>query len=307
VTSEKQILANRQNAQKSTGPRTPEGKAIVARNAVKHGLLSRLEVLPGLERAEDWKGHYGAVLGDLRPEGYLQEVLAERIAFLLWRLGRVARYEREVSAVALENAEKEMGREHYDKVGPLPNARLEAQKAREYQDFVNGLGKLPEDERIDAGIATNLLEKTAEAANVDLYSEDLNFPGYPDGRKLEDGTELEDVEWTAGYLRDCLGVVAEAGGGTLREMREALIAVAADRLRFAEKKVKDLERDLDQYRRQKILPDGPELEKVNRYETATERSLYRALHELQRLQASRSADKVSPPAVLDVNVSQDGS
>ena len=44
--------------------------------------------------------------------------------------------------------------------------------------------------------------------------------------------------------------------------------------------------------------------KLSRYETAIERRLYKALHELQRLQAARSADaNVPPPAVLDVNVS----
>ena len=37
-TSEKQIAANQRNAQKPTGPRTPEGKRAASRNAVKHGL-----------------------------------------------------------------------------------------------------------------------------------------------------------------------------------------------------------------------------------------------------------------------------
>ena len=37
--------------------------------------------------------------------GYAETLLAERAALLLWRLGRVARYEREATAIALENAE----------------------------------------------------------------------------------------------------------------------------------------------------------------------------------------------------------
>ena len=44
--------------------------------------------------------------------------------------------------------------------------------------------------------------------------------------------------------------------------------------------------------------------KLSRYETAIERSLYKALHELQRLQAARrSKGNVSPPVALDVDVS----
>ena len=47
MTSERQAEANRQNAQKSTGPRTPAGKAVVALNGAKHGLLSRECLLKG--------------------------------------------------------------------------------------------------------------------------------------------------------------------------------------------------------------------------------------------------------------------
>jgi hypothetical protein len=44
--------------------------------------------------------------------------------------------------------------------------------------------------------------------------------------------------------------------------------------------------------------------KLSRYETAIERSLYKALHELQRLQAARIAGgSVPPPAAIDVDVS----
>ncbi len=44
--------------------------------------------------------------------------------------------------------------------------------------------------------------------------------------------------------------------------------------------------------------------KLSRYETTLERSLYKALHELQRLQAARNANgSVSPPVAVDVDVS----
>ena len=48
------------------------------------------------------------------------------------------------------------------------------------------------------------------------------------------------------------------------------------------------------------------LGKLSRYEVTIERSLYRALHELQRLQAARQGRETPPPAVIDVTVSTPG-
>ena len=47
MTSDRKAEANRQNALKSTGPKTLEGKTAVRLNAVKHGLLAEEILLPG--------------------------------------------------------------------------------------------------------------------------------------------------------------------------------------------------------------------------------------------------------------------
>ncbi len=50
--SERKLEANRANARKSTGPRTPEGKARSSQNAYKHGLLARC-IIPANDPVED--------------------------------------------------------------------------------------------------------------------------------------------------------------------------------------------------------------------------------------------------------------
>lgn len=47
-----QLLANRRNARKSTGPRSPEGKAASRFNALKTGIQARSQVIPGEDSAE---------------------------------------------------------------------------------------------------------------------------------------------------------------------------------------------------------------------------------------------------------------
>jgi hypothetical protein len=47
-----QIIANQANAQRSTGPRTVEGKQASSANATSHGLTSRSTVLPGEDPEE---------------------------------------------------------------------------------------------------------------------------------------------------------------------------------------------------------------------------------------------------------------
>ncbi|MHC4571234.1 MAG: hypothetical protein ACYS0C_04055 [Planctomycetota bacterium] len=90
MVSESQILANRRNAQKSTGPRTSEGKAAVSQNAVKHGLLARHDVISSESQA-DFDLYREKMLAELAPASPMESMLAERIVSLSWRLKRTGR------------------------------------------------------------------------------------------------------------------------------------------------------------------------------------------------------------------------
>ncbi len=90
MASQTQILANRRNAQKSTGPHTSEGKAAVSQNAVKHGLLTRQDVISS-EGQADFDLYREQMLAELAPVSPMESMLAERIVSLSWRLKRAGR------------------------------------------------------------------------------------------------------------------------------------------------------------------------------------------------------------------------
>ena len=90
--TEKKRAANRANAQKSTGPRTPQGKAVSRMNAVEHGFRSRDVIVPMLgESADNFSTFYTAVVDDLNPQNAVQSLLAEEVATNFWRLRRARR------------------------------------------------------------------------------------------------------------------------------------------------------------------------------------------------------------------------
>jgi hypothetical protein len=88
--------ASRRNGAKSRGPRTPEGKARAARNALKHGLRAQKYVVLAEEDAGEFEGLEAAMVEELAPVGVLQNVLARRVAVAAWRIARADRIEAEL-------------------------------------------------------------------------------------------------------------------------------------------------------------------------------------------------------------------
>ena len=104
VSSSKQLGRPKKKSRqgKGGGPKTAAGKAKVSRNAIKHGIMSKSPVIPGMEEEEEWQAHRAAAVESLEPDGHLETVLAERIAFLFCRFLRVVRYETAVTAAGVE-------------------------------------------------------------------------------------------------------------------------------------------------------------------------------------------------------------
>lgn len=93
MTTPARLAANRRNARKSTGPRTADGKAAAARNALRHGLTAR-QIACREEDEADFAGFHAALRESLDPADEVEEQLVERIVLTSWRLRRVARAER---------------------------------------------------------------------------------------------------------------------------------------------------------------------------------------------------------------------
>jgi hypothetical protein len=88
MSSQAQIDANRLNAQKSTGPRTPEGRAAVRLNGVTHGLTAATLVLKG-ESEDDFKALFESLEAEHQPTTPTEEILVADLAMATWRRRRL--------------------------------------------------------------------------------------------------------------------------------------------------------------------------------------------------------------------------
>ncbi len=88
MANKKQIMANRRNAKKSTGPKTEAGRESSKMNAVKHGLTATQPVVLH-EDTKQFERLREAVWDALQPVGVFEQDLVDRIISAMWRLRRV--------------------------------------------------------------------------------------------------------------------------------------------------------------------------------------------------------------------------
>jgi hypothetical protein len=291
------------------GPKTEEGKEVVRWNATQHGIRSPAPVVPGIEKLEDWEEHRSGVLDSLSPEGHLETVLAERVALISWRLHRVTRFETESIALYQEKVEDDLAQKRRFEshvLGPdhPENVKSDLDHARANYRLLKRLPKLPDDKKISALDADTILwdvaEHTDQVAEGELAPEDLLerifIPGIPDGAEAR-----EDFKgWTAGAVRAGIEAIARETNEHPAELLEITTAAAKRAIIGKEQAAEQVKQDLEKMSRERLLPDEKTLEKVARYEAHLSRGLYKALHELEALQARRQGGS-APLARLDVD------
>jgi hypothetical protein len=337
MTTLAKIEANRRNGELSTGPRTVEGKAVVARNATKHGIFASVPVIPG-ESPEAWEAHRAGVIDSLAPVGLLEVNIAERAALLLWRLQRLARYEVETVAGGFGQVEVEE-----IVVPPLPPPEDELshldpppkQKTRDEQlrDIRSDLRRTRTDlawmspardfyraQQPQAAITYGVVEVIFYTASkvskwgVDTFSMPLQFGSKPFMRKIGlPGSDPKGVTWTPELLDRGLAVYASFAEESLERFGEAVRVELEEWFEELTRTVRRLERDeaavvwlLDDGKMRKQPAQVPHSsggdERVVKYERHLHNLLTSTLHELERLQARREGELIPPPAVADVNV-----
>lgn len=335
MTSPAKIAANRRNAMLSTGPRTTAGKLVVAQNAVRHGVFANLPVVPG-ESQSEWQAHRQGTLNSLAPVGLLEVNLAERVALLLWRLGRLAQYKALNTVAAVEYAGllppdvdpiPHHTRRHHNHESQLRMAEQEVRRCKEAYFAVRAEADTLR--AALAGVGEKLFPaKLVEAALVQAYTLALETPIrqyeviFPAGRAFLDRLGFPtdwrtDSAWPRANFTAALDYYANATEWPTAEFRAELqwtldsrTAELARGLRRREAEVVALNRRLDaepeRVAAPALLPPDAAADKIIKYEKHLHAQLTSTLHKLERLQARRGGVFVPPPVVADLHVLVNG-
>ncbi len=299
-TSVKQIEANRKNALRSTGPKTPKGKQASRLNGLKHGLRAKEAIIPGQEDAADFETMLTELREDLKPEGHMESHLVEQIGMDELRLRRVHRAElgairRQMSSATESDVDTVIDEAFESFPERLPQILRESTAGIAYQR--EGVKKALDELESEGTLSENTCDYLEEVFGRGMDSPapilKLWFLG-----EIPEGDE-EDLE-TDG---EPLGTADEGGPSkeaAARKLLEAALKILDQQARKLRKKERT---DLEIIRQRLSIPDGAELERLQRYETSIKRGMYRAMDQLERLQRRRRGEPLPP--TVNVNVSSD--
>jgi|AntAceMinimDraft_9_1070365.scaffolds.fasta_scaffold04688_6 hypothetical protein len=275
MTSEKQMQANVVNAQMSTGPVTQEGKAVVSHNALKHGIFAKdLVISAGDGRENELEYHelLAELKKDLAPLGRMEMLFVEKIAVNYWRLRRLVRYETGEIRGRLDDFRESALRSYYSS---SYSSQQRQQPEMEYYSY--------NDDISDTEYQEQLYKVTSIRSSEFNPAEDKAALEYVLYYRLDrEKAEFVDADYNAAK-KYVAGLSPQLKGKLRREMLEEAEQVLAEMTEVRTWKVK-----FDCLHKSNSLPLERGLNKIIKYESSLERSIFRNLAALKTLQRNRS-------------------
>jgi hypothetical protein len=262
MSTEKKTASNRNNAQKSTGPKSAAGKAVVSQNARTHGLLSRNLIIDG-ESREEFSELLSLLAEEFQPVGLVEHALVERVGIALWRQRRLVRAE---SAEVSLNQQR-FGTQQKSEVGKVLNLGYAV-----YEGI-----RAPEDGPEETDIAFLENERKLWKSIVDGKAADTDdpFSHLPEilQRKLLKAFAVEISQ---------IDSVVKAKFGSWDVMFKRQVAYYESLIE--KQRIREVSRLVMQ---SQALPSKTDL--LARYQTALDNDLYKALKVLHDVQAWRQS------------------
>ena len=263
TTSPARLAANRSNALKSTGPKTPEGKNASRLNAFKHGLAGEGDLLAPGEDAALVEHRIGVFTRELGAVGELGELLAHRAALLSVRMERSS--ERNMLAVA---ANKARARDQFD-----------AERFDEIEGWIKNL-----DDPKTLRAALEALEAIPEGLDYLILTWEEMLEAIRSGDVL---APARAALWLGGSDEESKVLKADPTDRIAAEL-------ARLRLRLQSESMTDQIRRIDALRERAAIlarfDPSPEATLARRYEAAAERGMYRAMRAIAETRRAREAD-----------------
>jgi hypothetical protein len=297
----KRTIANRLNAKKSTGPKTPEGKANSKRNATKHGLLTQ-EIHAGAPvSSREFRKVLAGLWTTYTPADVVEEMLVERAAVAYWRLAGALRFdlqERECSFQAAREGEPKCT---LDLAYCYYLNDLESKDPEQAQDLIH--------KRLT--FIKSCIKELEENDYLDERSLDMlrSVPGnlYTFASKPKDEPKFSAVVTRIG--------APPTGSAPAAPAASATAPTGPPALEFFEQLLEVMNEEYDNLERWyhrmlgmvpqprcRDLPGKDAVDLLLRYESAIERQFYKALDQLERRQRQRRGEAVPPPINADVEI-----
>jgi hypothetical protein len=240
---------------------------------------------PGIRKREGVEKAPGSCFGGPRACWLRSGGLAIRAAEIWWRLGRIPRYEAEVATAAVARVEADLD-ERSGKPSETSEYREEARKASLIIQTLEALPELSDETTLDAISAVVAVRALWDAVPDPQHG--VNVPGIP----VDDAESNAFDQWTAGILRKATEMFAAAGRMSPENLLFKCIQSAyknRERAEESERRLVEKTRRwtllVERETHSRMLLEPAVLGTVNRYEVNLERSLFRNLHEIQRLKA----------------------